>query len=94
MSGLLAFLIVLMIILLVAVVVMMISIVNLTRHIRRSQENVEAVQRRVAKIDTLVSVMSAGTLAARLLLSENQFGKYFAKRRSYNARKKSQKTTK
>ena len=51
MSGLLAFLIVLMIILLVAVVVMMISIINLTRHIRRSQENVEAVQRRVAKID-------------------------------------------
>jgi len=84
----------LMIILLVAVVIMMVSIINLTRHIRCLQENVEAVQRRVAKIDTLVSIVSAGTLAARLLFSENQFGKYFAKRRSHNVRKKSQKTTK
>ena len=70
MNGVMVVLIVLMIILIVITLVCIVSIIALTKKIRHTKENVNTISDRIAVIDTVVSVVSAGAMARRVLLSK------------------------
>ena len=93
MNGLLVVLVILMVIFIIMLIAMVISIIKLTRQIRQTQQAVETITRRVSDFSGIISAVSIGAGLAKRLTSKGGFlAKYFAKKRTNDGRKNSQKT--
>lgn len=74
-------------------IAMTISIIKLTRQIRQTQQNVEAISQRIASLNGVVSTVSIGVELVKGFASKSGFfSKFFSKKKVKKSEKVSQRT--